>query len=187
MGLLVVLTGPSGVGKSTICAKLLQRFEGAIQTVSSTTRNPRPGEENGVHYQFISREAFEEQLSQGAFLEHTSYEGEYYGTRRRMLEDLFEQAHFVIAVLDIEGCRQLTELGMGPLICPIITDDLEPIRQRLLTRSMSMTHLADRLLKALDEFSVIANGKFGEPIFNRDNHIDEAVDKIAARIEACLR
>ena len=86
-GLLAVLTGPSGVGKDTICTALLERFKafGAVKTVSSTTRQPREGEENGIHYHFLSREAFERQIAQGDFLEYASYGANLYGTNRRML------------------------------------------------------------------------------------------------------
>ena len=89
-GLLIVLSGPSGCGKGTMVAEILKRGDCAV-SVSATTRAPREGEENGVHYHFISREEFERRIAADGFLEHAEYVGNYYGTPRAEVEAILER------------------------------------------------------------------------------------------------
>ncbi len=189
-GLLTVLTGPSGVGKNTICTALLERFKplGAVKTVSSTTRQPRVGEEeDGVHYHFLSREVFERQIAQGDFLEYAPYGANLYGTNRRMLERLLEQSRLVIADLEIKGCRQLKEKGINPLICPIIPDDVAVLEQRIRARpGVREADVVNRLAEAVREVTAITSGEFGPPIINCRDRIGEAIDEIQRRIEIRL-
>lgn len=188
-GLLTVLTGPSGVGKNAICTILLERFKNlkAVETVSSTTRQPRDGEKDGIHYHFISTEVFEHQIGKGEFLEYATYGTNLYGTNRCMLEGLLERSRLVIAVLEIKGCRQLKEKGVNPLICPIIPDDIAVLEQRIRARSnMREADVINRLAEAEGELSALMSGEFGPPVINRLDCIDEAIDEIQGRIEARL-
>ena len=168
---------------------LLEHFKnlGAVETVSSTTRQPRDGEKEGVHYHFISTSVFKHQIEKGEFLEYATYGTNLYGTNRRMLEELLERSELVIAVLEINGCRQLKEKRVNPLICPIVPDDVTVLEQRI--RARPNTHEADvmnRLAEATRELSAFMSGEFGLPVINRLNHIVEAVDEIKDRIEARL-
>ena len=189
-GLLTVLVGPSGVGKDAISTMLLERFEdlGATDTVSSTTRPPRVGEVNGIHYHFLSREAFEQQIARGNFIEHASYGGNLYGTSRPMLEELLVHSPLVIAILEINGCRQLLEKGIAVLICPIVPDDIAVLEQRIRARpGTSEADITQRLAEAARELAILTSGEFGPPVVNRDGHLTDAVDEIQRRIEARLR
>ncbi|OGG39835.1 hypothetical protein A2118_00230 [Candidatus Kaiserbacteria bacterium GWA2_50_9] len=188
-GLLVVLTGPSGVGKSTITDVLLNRFKhlNAVETVSTTTRQLRSGEQDGVHYHFVSREVFEQQIARGEFLEHATYSGNFYGTNRRMLEELLKRSRLVIAVLEVNGCRQLKEQKMSPLFCPIIPDDLKVLEQRIRSRpGTSEIEVARRLEEAAKKVALITSAVFGQPIVNYLDCMDETVNLIHRRIEKAL-
>ncbi|MHB8660694.1 MAG: guanylate kinase [Minisyncoccota bacterium] len=187
---LVVLIGPSGAGKSTICTKLLERFKhlGAVETVSSTTRPSRVGENDGVHYHFISRGEFKRQDAREEFLESAEYGGNLYGTNRHMLEEMFKRSPLVIAVLEIQGCRQLQKKGVDLLICPIIPDNMAALEPRIRARpGTKEDDVSRRLTKASEELSIIESGEFGPPVINCTGDINGAVDEAQRRIEEYLR
>lgn len=189
MGLIAVLTGPSGVGKNTICAMLLERFAHlrAAETVSSSTRQPRIGEEHGVHYYFISRAEFEEQIARGEFLEYATYGGNLYGTNRRMLEELCARCGLVFMVIEIQGCRQLMNQKINPLIFPIVPDDAVVLEERIRARQGTPeADIARRLTETGREITAIGRGEFGRPVVNRRGHVEQAVAEIQGRIEALL-
>lgn len=182
-GLLVVLTGPSGVGKNAICAILAKRL-GAGVTISSTTRPPRLGEKDGRDYFFLSRDEFERQIACGEFLEYATYGGNLYGTNRRMLEELLAKRSLVLADLDIQGCRQLRDKGIRALICPILPEDIGVLMERIMGRgaNMSSEELMRRIATAEIEFIAIRDGEFGQPIINHTGRLEEAVGEIQNRI-----
>ena len=92
-GQLIVVSGPSGVGKGTVLKEYLNSRDGIAYSVSATTRQPRPGEENGIHYYFLSREEFERTAAEGGMLEYASYNGNYYGTPKAPVEQQRNQGY----------------------------------------------------------------------------------------------
>jgi guanylate kinase len=188
-GLLAVILGPSGVGKSTISRALLERFRsiGAVEKLSSTTRLPRPGECDGVDYRFITREVFEEQIARGEFLEWAEYGCNLYGTNRHVLAQLRANSPLVLSILEVQGCRQLKNLGLDPLFCPIIPDDMASLEERVRARpAVNEAEVISRLEVARGEIAAISDREFGAPIVNRQGHLEETIDEIQRRIERFL-
>jgi len=108
-GLLVVISGPSGVGKDTIIQRLLELDPNLTYSISYTTRAPRPGEEDGVSYRFVSREQFEEMLRQGGFLEHATYAGHLYGTPAAPVEAARNAGRDIVLKIEVQGAQQVRE------------------------------------------------------------------------------
>ncbi|MFQ6537524.1 MULTISPECIES: guanylate kinase [Aphanothece] len=107
MSRLTVITGPSGVGKGTLVAQLLARHPEIWLSVSATTREPRAGELEGQNYFFLSREAFEQTVAAGGFLEWAEFAGNLYGTPRQPVEDCLAQGRPVLLEIELEGARQV--------------------------------------------------------------------------------
>ena len=108
-GLLIVLSGPSGVGKGTVCTALRQEQDDIIYSVSATTRSPRKEEIDGENYFFKTREAFEEMIKHDQLLEWAEYVGNYYGTPRKFVEETIQQGKDVILEIEIQGALQVKE------------------------------------------------------------------------------
>ncbi len=106
-GLLIVISGPSGVGKDTLIKRLLELDRNLRYSVSYTTRAPRPREVDGVNYHFVSRDEFERLIREGAFLEHATYDGNLYGTPIAQLDKVREAGHDVVLKIDVQGAEQV--------------------------------------------------------------------------------
>ena len=106
-GLLIVISGPSGVGKDTLIKRMLELDKSLRYSVSCTTRPPRPGEVDGVDYSFVSRERFEQLVDEGAFLEHATYNGNLYGTLAERVEREREAGHDVVLKIEVQGAEQV--------------------------------------------------------------------------------
>jgi len=189
--LFTAISGPSGVGKTTIGRAVLEdvALVGAAQTVSSTTKTPRPEEIGGQHYHFLSRESFAEQIARGDFAEWAEYGGNLYGTDRHMLEELLARKRLVMIIPNLEGCRQLRSRGYNPLVFPIIPDDMRVLEERIRARGgIDEDGIRARLEEAAREIEIIESGEFGPPIVNRFNCIDETTELVRDRlIDALFR
>ena len=107
IGRLIVLTGPSGVGKGTLLRALLQRHPELYLIISVTTRSPRLDEINGKHYYFVSRSQFEQMVTKSELLEWAEFAGNYYGTPRLQVEEQISQGKWVLLEIELEGARQI--------------------------------------------------------------------------------
>lgn len=160
-GRLIVLTGPSGVGKGTLLKKLLQRHPDIYLSVSATTRNPRPGEEHGQHYYFVTSEKFQEMVDRGELLEWAEFAGNRYGTPRRPVEEKIQQGKWVILEIELEGARQIRETFPDALRIFVLPPSLQELEQRIRNRGQDSDEaIARRLaharneIDAADEFDV---------------------------------
>lgn len=108
-GRLTVITGPSGVGKGTLVGQLLRKHPQIWLSISATTRPPRPGEVDGEHYFFLSREHFQAQVASGGFLEWAEFAGNFYGTPRQPVEEQLAQGRPVLLEIELEGARQVRQ------------------------------------------------------------------------------
>ena len=132
-GKLIVISGASGVGKGTVLGIMMKKRKDLSFSVSATTRPPRPGEIDGVHYYFITREKFEEMIAQGAFLEYDAHADNYYGTPRAQAEEKMEQG---LLLLDIEpmGAKQVKQAAPDAVLIFIMPPSRQELERRLRSR-----------------------------------------------------
>ena len=154
-GLMLVLSSPSGAGKTTISRELLARDGGLVLSVSATTRPMRPGETEGVDYVFMDQARFDEMVRDGAFLEHATVFGHCYGTPRSPVEAALDEGRDVLFDIDWQGAQQVAEKAredlVGVFILPPSTEELE---RRLHTRAQDSDDVVRaRMAKAADEMS----------------------------------
>jgi len=159
-----VVTGPSGVGKGTLIRALIERSEGLELSTSATTRAPRPGEEDGRDYHFLTREQFDARLAAGEFLEHAEYAGNHYGTLRSELE---RRSRGVVLEIELQGARQVRRALPDAVQVFIEPPTPEALRERLLARGSDAPEVIEaRLAVAREELA--AREEFEHRIVNDD-------------------
>jgi len=165
-GAILVLSGPSGAGKSTIIHHASEQLGEYYFSISTTTRPPREGEVDGVDYYFVSKEAFEEDIKAGNFLEYATVHGNYYGTSLKPVHEALEAGKLVIFDIDVQGHR-LVRAKMGPLVTSafITPPTLAELKHRLYARSTDQAEIiAQRIRNAQEEIKAI--GEFDFVIIN---------------------
>jgi guanylate kinase len=178
---LLVLSAPSGGGKTTIAKMLLQGREDLGYSVSATTRPKRPDERDGVDYHFLSRDEFVRRIDQGQFLEWATYAGELYGTLTSEIERIFAQGRHAVLDVEIEGARQIRKNFPNSLLLFVLPPSAEALMQRLMGRKTEDPALVrDRILRAADELAVVS--EYDYAILNEDLVV--AVAQVAAILEA---
>ncbi|MBK4732685.1 guanylate kinase [Oxynema sp. CENA135] len=179
IGRLIVFAGPSGVGKGTLLRSLLDKHPDLYLSISATTRPPRPGEINGHHYYFVSRERFETMVAEGQLLEWAEFAGNYYGTPRQPVERAIAEGKLVVLEIELEGARQVRKTfpeGMQIFILPPSEAELE---RRIRARGQDPeAAIARRLQRAKAE--IAAADEFDLKIVNDD------FDRAIAALEAAL-
>jgi guanylate kinase len=154
-GRLIVISGPSGAGKTSICQALLEQLPGAVWSVSATTRKRRPGENERTGYEFITRDEFDRRDAAGDFLESAEYVGERYGTPRRPVETALAAGKNVIMEIDVQGGRQVAAKVPESIRIFVMPPNMESLRARLEGRkSEAEEQLARRLAKADGEIAI---------------------------------
>ncbi len=180
-GNLIIVSAPSGAGKTTLVGGALKRDHLVKPSISFTSRPPRDGEEQGVHYHFVSRAEFEAMIAGGDFLEWAEVHGNLYGTSRRMVEAAREAGFDVILTIDIQGAAQARKLFPDAISVFILPPSLNALVERLENRG---TDTADdlqlRLGNALHEIEQYVN--FDYVVINEV--LDRAIDELAAIIVA---
>ncbi len=151
----LILTGASGAGKGTIGKALLETYEDLYLSVSATTRSERPGEKEGVHYFFYSKNTFIEAIGNNKMLEWAEVFGHYYGTPKQEVFDAFEQKKDVLFDIDWQGARQIKDnLGIRAVNIHILPPSREELKQRLVERGQdSLEVINKRMQKAASEIS----------------------------------
>ncbi|HLO87583.1 MAG TPA: guanylate kinase [Nostocaceae cyanobacterium] len=167
LGKLIVLTGPSGVGKGTLMQALLQRHPQLYYSVSMTTRSPRPGEVDGKNYYFVSRHKFEQLVADGEFLEWAEFAGNCYGTPREAVLNHIQTGKWIILEIELEGARQIRTSYPDALSIFILPPSFSELEKRIRGRAQdSEDAIALRLQRAKDEIQ--AANEFDIQIVNDD-------------------
>jgi guanylate kinase len=179
--ILLVLSSPSGGGKTTICKRLLQSRTDLGYSVSATTRARRAGEQDGKDYHFLTRAEFEARAKQGEFLEYAEYGGNLYGTLRSEVEAVFRSGRHAVLDIEIEGARQLRRTMPEAVHVFILPPSGDELVRRLEGRNTEdVTAVRRRLDHAVEELGAV--GEYDYAVINDD--LAQAIDQVAAIIEA---
>ena len=172
---LFVIAGPSGVGKGTIIKELLKENENISLSVSSTTRKPRPGEVNGVNYNFINQEQFNKSVGNGDFLEWAVYNGNYYGTSKLAVENALKNGKSIILEIEIQGAVQIMEKCKDAVFIFIMPPSYEELEKRLRGRNTEDEQTIQNRLK-ITQKELEVGKKFKYSVVN--DSVENAVEQI---------
>ncbi len=180
-GILIVVSGPSGCGKSTLDQKLIESRNDTIMSISDTTRNPRTEEKDGVDYNFISTEEFEQKIKDNKYLEYAIvHSNKYYGTPIEHIDELLSKGKNIILEIDIEGARKVNEKRPDAVFIFIMPPSMEILKKRLIGRKTeTKEQIVERFKTAYKEINEVS--KYNYVIVNDD--IDESLLKMNSIIE----
>jgi guanylate kinase len=180
-GVLIVISGPSGAGKGTICKALLEKHDNIYISVSATTRAPRAGEVEGVNYYFLTKEDFEVKVRENGFLEYANVHGNFYGTPKGNVEKMLEDGKDVILEIDIQGALQVKENFKEGVFIFILPPSMEELKQRIIKRgSETEESLMTRFKNAYKEINYVS--KYNYAVVN--DTVELAVEKVESIITA---
>lgn len=180
-GLLIVLSGPSGSGKNTVCDMAKEVMPNIWESVSMTSRKPRKGEVDGKDYYFVSEEEFEKNIEEGKMLEHAKFAGNYYGTPRESVQKQLDAGKDVLLVIEIQGALQIKEKIPQALFVFLLPPSMKELKRRLRMRKTETEEkLMERFETAYKEINELS--KYNYVIVN--DKADEAARKLEAIISA---
>lgn len=178
-GVLIVISGPSGAGKGTICKALLEKHKDLYLSVSATTRAPRAGEVEGVNYYFLTKDEFKTKVSENGFLEHAEVYGNFYGTPKANVEQMLEDGKDVILEIDIQGALKVKENFSEGVFIFVLPPSMEELKQRIIKRgSETKESLMTRFKSAYQEINYIS--KYNYAVVN------DTVEVAAGKVEAII-
>lgn len=183
-GIVIVISGPSGSGKGTVVEQLRKIYPNAGVSVSATTRQKRTGEVDGVHYHYKSREEFEKLIESGEVLEHTTYNGNYYGTLRSEAEKIVNSGRDLILEIEVDGAGQIKKLlGDECTAVMLIAPDHKELERRLRGRGTDTEEaILNRLATARKEISLAP--MYDYIVVNENSKAEECAENIVAIIKA---
>ncbi len=182
MGKLIIISGPSGVGKGTIINKLKEKYQengkNIYVSISYTTRNKRENEIDGKDYFFVSKEEFEKMINQNGFLEYNQFNtGDYYGTPKDIIFDYLDNEYDVILEIDVNGYKKIKEQNIVDASIFIAPPSMEVLEKRLRKRGTETEEkIRRRMRTAVDE--ILCMNLYDNVLFNEDDKVDEVVNKI---------
>ncbi len=178
-GILLVVSGPSGVGKGTVCKYLTETEPDIFLSVSATSRKPREGEVEGQHYYFVSPEKFKEMIAGNEFLEYANYITSSYGTPKKPCFEHLENGNSVILEIEVQGGTKVKEKYPDTVMIFIVPPDMETLKQRLHGRGTEADDVIEKRIKrAYEEFDYLE--KYDYIVVNDD------IEKAAQRIKAII-
>ena len=184
-GLLLVISGPSGVGKGTVCGEYLKLHPECSLSVSATTRSPREGEVDGVNYHFLTQEDFKERIAQDGFLEHAIFCENYYGTPKDAVMKMLNEGKDVILEIEVQGALQVRSHYPEGVFIFVLPPSMEELENRLRGRGTETDEvIAKRLDRAKAEFKFIEKYNY---VLTNDT-VENAVERLGAIVNAekCL-
>jgi guanylate kinase len=180
-GFLLIVSGPAGTGKGTVCKELLERNKDIVYSTSATTRKPRKGEVDGVNYFFIEKEKFEDMVENNEFLEHAHVHTNYYGTPREFVIEQIEKGETVLLEIDVQGALQVKENYPEAIFVFLLPPTMEELKNRIVKRGTESNEDIERRYKnAFKEIEFL--GKYDYFVIN--NQIEDAVSDIESIIRA---
>lgn len=182
-GLLFIISGPAGSGKGTVVNSLIKNHPELSLSVSATTRAPRAGEINGVHYHFISKDEFEKLIEKGEVLEHTTYCENYYGTLKREVLKANKAGRDIILEIEVDGAMQVKKKVRGAVTIMLTPPDAASLEKRLRGRGTETDDVIKwRLNRAKEEIKLIGNYDYS--VVNNDGEADKCAELIYDIIKA---
>lgn len=181
-GLLIVVSGPAGSGKGTVNARLLERDDFKF-SVSATTRAPRPGEEHGVNYYYITHQEFERRIACGEMLEYTSYCGNYYGTPKKEAEAVLESGKNLILEIEVDGAMQIKSKYPDAVLIMLLPPSYKVQEERLRGRG---TEPENKILERLEQTKneVVKASEYDYVVYNYDGEMDKCAEDILSIVRA---
>ncbi|HET9720251.1 MAG TPA: guanylate kinase [Solirubrobacteraceae bacterium] len=183
-GQVFVITGPSGVGKGTLIRALLDRIPALELSVSATTRQPRPGERDGVAYHFLSPQQFDERIRAGDFLEYASYSGNRYGTLRSELDRRLAAGVPIVLEIEVQGARQVRRAMPDAVAVFIAPPSRDALRARLVGRGTDSPEQVEARLRTADE-EFEARSEFPHVVVN--DRLEDAARELEEIVQQRLR
>lgn len=181
-GRLVVVSGPSGVGKGTVLKYVLGRDD-FVYSVSATTRSPREGEVDGVNYFYITKEKFEKMIASDEFIEYANYNGNYYGTPKFFVEDMLSKGKNVILEIEVQGAMQVKKTVPDAMFVFIAPESIQVLEERLRGRGTETEDvIAGRL--AIAEKEIRSCLMYDYIVINRDGGAEKCAGDIVAAVKA---
>jgi len=172
---LIILTGPSGVGKGTVVKEILDKDKNICLSVSATTRSPRKGEKEGENYYFLSQENFKEMINKNLFLEWAKFAGNYYGTPLSFVKDKIEDGFIVLLEIEVEGAKQIKDKFPDSLSIFILPPSKEELEKRIRNRGTEKEEAINRRLSR-SNYEIASSDEFDFKVINRD--VDETAERI---------
>jgi guanylate kinase len=180
-GLLIVISAPSGAGKTTLCNALVSRFPALKESISYTTRQPRQGEQDGVDYHFVSVDRFKQMITEDGFAEWAEVHGNFYGTAIATLEQARVDGVDILLDIDCQGARILKDRGINGLFVFVLPPSMSELRRRLESRSSDAKEVIERrIARATEE---IREARWYDYIVVNDR-LDEAHEALASIVTA---
>ena len=180
-GLLIVVSGPSGTGKGTICKRLLEKNPDMFLSVSATTRAPREGEEHGVHYYFMSEQEFFDNVKNEGMLEHAVFCENYYGTPKKIVDEMLNNGRDVILEIEVQGAMKVRSKMPEGVYVFVVPPSMDELKKRLSGRGTETQEVIEkRINTAIHEFGYIE--KYNYILLNDD--VESAVERLEAIINA---